>query len=73
MNADDTDADGSRAQFDEPIEINEICHAILNSEIKEPEINDNIKLLKNNKAAGYNKMVNEYLKVVSPRLTKKLL
>ena len=37
----------------EHIELKEKCEVILNSEITEKEIEDNIRLLKNNKAAGY--------------------
>ena len=48
--------------------MNEECEAILNSKITEKEIEDNIRLLKNNKAAGYDQIVNEYLKISNPRL-----
>ena len=52
----------------EHIELNEKFEVILNSEITEKEIEDSIRLLKNNKAAGYDQIVNDYLKVSNPRL-----
>ena len=48
--------------------IDPICELILNSEITVKEIEDAIDYLKNNKAPGYDMILNEYLKASKPLL-----
>ena len=68
LNSDDSVESNENLNVSESFELNPICEAILNSEITVKEVLGGISLLKNNKASGYDKIVNEYLKASNDKL-----